>query len=255
MDLRFTFNEDVVNYDRMRPTYAKELYEAILDFSGLDSTKNALEIGIGTGQATLPFLQTGCKLTAVELGEAMARFCKEKFAGFPNFHIMNSDFEKVHLENDTYDLVYSATAFHWIPREVGYPKVFSILRSGGVIALFWNHVSRVNAELDCAMQEVYRKYPLYQPSTIHRCSEENSLKMVNAITKYGFVDVDCHLYHQTRVLDAPEYMSLLNTNSDHRARQNEIRIQMERELSRVIHDFGGQIALNDTMDLYLARKP
>lgn len=255
MDLRFTFNEDVVNYDRMRPTYAKELHEAILQFSGLDSTKNALEIGIGTGQATLPFLQTGCKLTAVELGEAMARFCKEKFAGFPNFHIMNSDFEKVHLENDTYDLVYSATAFHWIPREVGYPKVFSLLRSGGVIALFWNHASRVNAELDCAMQEVYRKYPIYQHSTIHRFSEDNCREIAKTIREYGFVDVVYHMYHQTRVLDAPQYRSLLNTNSDHRARQNEIRIQIENELSDVIHNYGGKIEINDTMDLYLARKP
>jgi SAM-dependent methyltransferase len=255
MDLRFTFNEDVVNYDRMRPTYAKELHEAILQFSSLDSHKNALEIGIGTGQATLPFLNTGCKLTAVELGEEMARFSKEKFANFPNFTMINSDFEQVNLESDTYDLVYSATAFHWIPQEVGYPKVFNLLKSGGVIALFWNHASRVNAELDCAMQEVYLKYPLYQPSTIHRFSEDNCLEIAKTIREYGFVDVNYHIYHQTRILDAPQYRSLLNTNSDHRARQDEIRTIIESELSKVIHDFGGKIDINDKMDLYLARKP
>lgn len=59
MDLRFTFNEDVLNYDKMRPTYVKELYENIIQFSNLDSNKNALEIGIGTGQATLPFFKHG----------------------------------------------------------------------------------------------------------------------------------------------------------------------------------------------------
>lgn len=37
------------------------------------------------------------------------------------------------------DLVYSATAFHWIPEEIGYSKVFSILKSGGVFARFANH--------------------------------------------------------------------------------------------------------------------
>ena len=92
MDLRFTFNEDVLNYDRMRPTYVKELYESIIHFSNLDSNKNALEIGIGTGQATLPFLSTGCNLVAVELGEDMARFSKAKFAKFHNFDVINSDF-------------------------------------------------------------------------------------------------------------------------------------------------------------------
>lgn len=35
--------------------------------------------------------------------------------------------------------MYSATAFHWIPEEIGYSKVFSILKSGGVFARFANH--------------------------------------------------------------------------------------------------------------------
>jgi len=49
-------------------------------------------------------------------------------------------------------------------------------------------------------------------------------------------------------------MSLLNTNSDHRARQDETRILLESELSNAINNFGGKIVINDTIDLYLARK-
>lgn len=255
MDLRFTFNEDVLNYDKMRPTYVKELYENIILFSNLDSNKNALEIGIGTGQATLPFLNTGCNLTAVELGENMAKFSKEKFAKFHNFDVINSDFESANLKKDDYDLIYSATAFHWIPQEVGYTKVFNLLKSGGVMALFWNHVSRTNAELDFAMQEVYNKYKSTNESTIHKFSEEKCLEIAETIKKYGFVDVGYKLYYQTRLFDAPKYMSLLNTNSDHRARPEETRILIENELSNVINSFGGKIEIKDTIDLYLARKP
>ena len=50
-------------------------------------------------------------------------------------------------------------------------------------------------------------------------------------------------------------MSLLNTNSDHRARQEETRILIESELSNIINDFGGKIDIKDTIDLYLAKKP
>jgi len=258
MDLRFTFNEDVLNYDKMRPTYVKELYEDVIQFSNLNSNKNALEIGIGTGQATLPFLNTGCKLTAVELGEDMAKFSKEKFANFHSFDVINNDFENINLENDNYDLVYSATAFHWIPQEVGYTKVFNLLKSGGVIALFWNHPSRANDELDFAMQEIYNIYEKYEPSNnspIHRFSKEKCLEIAETIRKYGFVDVEYTLYHQTRLFDAPQYISLLNTNSDHRARQEETRILIENELSSAINNFGGKIEIKDTIDLYLARKP
>lgn len=255
MDLRLTFNEDVLNYDKMRPTYIKDLYEDVIKFANLDSNKNALEIGIGTGQATLPFLNTGCELTAIELGENMAKFSKEKFAKFQNFDIINDDFENVNLENSNYDLIYSATAFHWIPQEVGYTKVFNLLKSDGVIALFWNHPSPANDKLNFEMQKAYNKYSPTQISTIHKFSEEKCMQIAETVSKYGFVDVAYKLYHQTRVFDAPQYMSLLNTNSDHRARQDETRILLESELSNAINNFGGKIAINDTIDLYLARKP
>ena len=74
MDLRLTFNEDASNYDKFRPTYIDEMYKDVIGFSSLNSSKSALEIGIGTGQATLPFLKTGCKVTAIELGDKLAQF-------------------------------------------------------------------------------------------------------------------------------------------------------------------------------------
>ena len=65
MDLRLTFNEVSMEYDRLRPQYPKELSADLIAYSWLDSSKKAIEIGIGAGQATLPFLNTGCELTAV----------------------------------------------------------------------------------------------------------------------------------------------------------------------------------------------
>ena len=55
MDKRFTFNEDVKNYDKWRPTYCKELFNDIIQYSELNQNKKAIEVGIGTGQATVPF--------------------------------------------------------------------------------------------------------------------------------------------------------------------------------------------------------
>ena len=53
MDKRFTFNEDVENYEKWRPTYCEELFEDIMTYSQIGQGKKALEIGIGTGQATI----------------------------------------------------------------------------------------------------------------------------------------------------------------------------------------------------------
>ena len=46
------------------------------------------------------------------------------------------------LEEGAYDLVYSASAFHWIPEEIGYPKVYGMLKPGGAFARFANHPNR-----------------------------------------------------------------------------------------------------------------
>ncbi|MBS5914160.1 MAG: class I SAM-dependent methyltransferase [Paenibacillus macerans] len=256
MDLRLTFNEDVLNYDKMRPTYIEELFHDVIQFSNLDNSKTALEIGIGPGQATLPFLNTGCKVTAVELGEDLAKFSDQKFSKFANFNVINHDFESVVLDKNHFDLIYSATAFHWIPEEIGYTKVYQLLRNGGVLALFWNRPFPAKEnDLHIAMQKIYDKY---RPSSkklpvVH--SEEHCLEMVNTIKRYGFIDVNYKLYHQTRTFDAQNYVSLLRTYSDHRALQEDKRILFEEELIETINDYGGQINLNDTVDLYLARKP
>jgi ubiquinone/menaquinone biosynthesis C-methylase UbiE len=257
MDLRLTFNEDVLNYDKMRPTYVKDLYDDVIQFSNLGSNKIALEIGIGTGQATLPFLNSGCKVTAVELGKDLAEFSKEKFSKYNNFDIINNDFESVDLRNSPFDLIYSATAFHWIPQETGYTKAYRLLKSGGAMALFWNHPSRPEDDLHIAMQKIYDKYmPATHPkSKVHKFSEDKCLEIVNTIKQYGFIDINYKLYYQTRIFDANSYIALLKTYSDHRALQKDKWKPFEEEMRAAISYNGGQVDIHDTMDLYLAKKP
>lgn len=87
MDKRFTFNEDVKNYDKWRPRYCKELFNDIIQYSELNENKKAIEVGIGTGQATVPFLAIGCEVTAIELGKDLAEYSREKFKEYRNFSI------------------------------------------------------------------------------------------------------------------------------------------------------------------------
>jgi len=60
MDKHLTFNKDVKNYNKWRPIYCIELFNDIIQYSELNKNKKAIEVGIETGQATIPFLMTGC---------------------------------------------------------------------------------------------------------------------------------------------------------------------------------------------------
>ena len=255
MDLRKTFNDDVCNYDEARPNYPDELFETIFNYSKLPEKSPVLEIGIGTGQATLPFLQKNMSVSAVELGDRLAAYCKGKFAKYKNFSIINDDFLKVALPENAFDLVYSATAFHWIDEKQGFEKIHKLLRSGGAVALFWNHpfVSRESDITNLASCEVYRKYRPAQKA-IREFSSTDTLRYVGLLEKYGFKDIETKLFKRIRTLSTEEYLNLINTYSDHRAQPEKIRREFERDMKKAIDNAGGKINIYDTIDLYLAKK-
>ena len=123
--LEWTFNTVYKEYDKWRPTYVKQLYKDIFSYKEINASSNALEIGIGTGQATIPILEKGCLLTAVEYGDELSKYTKQKFSGYENFDVVNVKFEDFECEDNSLDLIYSASAFHWVPEEIGYRKVFN----------------------------------------------------------------------------------------------------------------------------------
>lgn len=254
--LETTFNSAYIKYDRWRPTYVKELYDDIIDAIEINQSSNVLEVGIGTGQATLPILETGCNLTAIELGDKLAEFSKNKFRKYENFNIKNVAFQDFECPSDSFDFIYSATAFHWIPEDIGYTKVFDMLKSGGVFARFANHPykDKKRLNINVAFKDVYSKY-MPGSSIGDEYSDENTKDIADLASKYGFIDIGYKLYHRTRSFTADEYTLLLGTYSDHIAIKEETRIKFFNEIKKVINDNGGIITIYDTIDLQIARKP
>lgn len=253
MDLRTTFNTDEYNYDKARPNYPVELFEDIFRYIDLSENSNVLEIGIGTGQATLPFLNKGCNVTAVELGDKLTKYCQKKFSGFSNFNIVNSDFVKSDLPENSFDFVYSATAFHWISKGRGYAKIKSLLKPDGAVALFWNHpfVSNISDETNLASMSVYKKYRPDDKTPaefdLSKCQEQ-----VGELEQYGFKNVKSKIYKRTRKLSSEEYILLIKTYSDHNALPEKLQKAFERDMKQSIDRVGGTINIYDTIDLYLA---
>jgi tRNA1(Val) A37 N6-methylase TrmN6 len=109
--LRRTFGEDAELYDQYRPGYPLPLFDDLAILAGIGSRSRVLEIGCGTGQATLPMARLGCTITAVELDADMARMAQRNLAGASRVEIVVSAFEDWELPTQAFDLVMSATAF------------------------------------------------------------------------------------------------------------------------------------------------
>lgn len=253
--LEWTFDTEASRYEKLRPGYVDELYQKIFDYINIDESSSVLEVGIGGGQATLPILKTGCKFTAVEYGENFSKICRKKFQNYPKFSVITSKFEDAKLEKSAYDLIFSASAFHWVPEEIGYSKVYSLLKSGGVFARFANHPYKDKGrnELDKEIQKLYAIYMNYTTMP-DEYTEKMAKERADIAKKYGFEDIQYEMFHRTRNFSAKEYVGLLGTYSDHIALEENKRIKFYSEIENVINEFGGQITIYDTIDLQLARK-
>jgi len=254
--LGWTFDTVAATYEKLRPGYVDALYQDIFAYCPLDASSRAVEVGIGGGQATEPILATGCAVTAVEPGANFCALCREKFAAYPGFTAVNARFEDADLPPESCDLVYSASAFHWVPEEIGYRKVFDILRPGGAFARFANHPFKDKGRpgMHEALQEVYA---IYMPGSLvpNEYSEEQAARRAAIAAKYGFTDIQHRLYRRTRDFTAAEYVQLLGTYSDHIAIEEKTRGRFFREIGEAIDRLGGRITIYDTIDLQLARKP
>ena len=259
----WTFDTVASSYEKIRPGYPEELYRAVFDYCPVGTGSRAAEVGIGGGQATMPVLETGCSVTAVEYGEHLAQACREKFCSFPGFYAVTGRFEDVSLPGEAFDLVYSASAFHWIPEETGYTKVFRMLKSGGAFARFANHPFRAgdDPELFEAINRVYAEYyytyyrDKKQPEKYSEYSEEQAAARAKIAEKYGFTDVRYAMFRRTRILSAAEYRLLIGTYSDHIAMEESVRERFFDAVAETISRHGGFISVFDTVDLQLARKP
>lgn len=252
----WTFNTQAKRYDKMRPGYVEELYSDIFSLIPVNAQSNVVEIGIGSGQATRPILETGCTLTAIEYGDQLAELCRSKFSRYPRFSVITSKFEDCPWEENTCDLIFAATAFHWIPEEIGYPKVFAMLKSGGVFARFANHPYKDKGR-EALHQDIQKLYAVYMPDAriANEFSNEQAKFIAELAGKYGFVNIRWKLYHRTRSFSAQEYVQLLGTYSNHLAIEENTRRKFFSEIENPINDHGGEITLYDTIDLELAQKP
>jgi ubiquinone/menaquinone biosynthesis C-methylase UbiE len=257
MERKNTFNEIAKEYDKFRPNYPEQLFTDILKQTAIRKDDSILEIGCGTGQATIGFVNQGYEnLTCIELGYNLAKLTREKFKDKSNVKIINSAFETWQSEKNDFDLAVSGTAFHFIqPQEIGYRKVYDLLSDQGSIAFFWTvHVP----SFDDIFNQIRDSYKRYAPQLddsknppIEQIIDERS----HITLKDGlFKELEVKQYRWADTYTATEYISLLNTNSRHRLITEEIRFKLFGEIKDTIEQHGGAVIKPQAVALFLARK-
>jgi protein-L-isoaspartate O-methyltransferase len=101
-------------YDEVRPGYPESVYDRIVAFSSLLAPSRILEVGTGTGKATLPFAKRGFQIQSLEPGQRLSNIARANLSNFPAVTIDTTSFEEWTNAAQDFKLVFCAQAYHWL---------------------------------------------------------------------------------------------------------------------------------------------
>lgn len=131
---RSRFDSVASLYDATRRGYPEEIVDFMAATAELGPASEVLEIGCGTGQLTRQLACHDVALTAIDIGARLVDLARQHVEGTSTQFEVTA-FEDFERPPDTFDLVVSATAFHWIDPDVAWSKTARQLRPGGWLAV------------------------------------------------------------------------------------------------------------------------
>jgi SAM-dependent methyltransferase len=250
-----SFDEIAAQYARARPVAPREAFDCIAAW--IRPPAAVLEIGCGPGTATLCLLERGYRVHAVELGAHLAEYTRRRLSGYP-CTVEVGPFEDAALEHESYDLVVAGSAFHWLDRARALAQLALALRPGGGVALFWTQAGRELPDPDfgAALDELYRTHaPGLSSNPAGLAQEAIDAAGAALAADPRFVEFEEHRFAEVLEFDAPRFIDLLGTYSDHALLDSASRDRLHAALTDLVDSrLGGRLIRQAVTRLFLARR-
>src|SRR6188768_1082534 len=144
------FSKQADLYARYRPAYPKELYEYILSFV---REKNAVwDCATGNGQAAVVLADHFKKVIATDISAAQI----EKATFKENIEYLVCPAESTSFEENTFNLVTVAQAYHWIKWDEFRIEATRVCKPGAVTAVWTYNSNKIgDKKIDDAVYSFY----------------------------------------------------------------------------------------------------
>jgi hypothetical protein len=251
---RTVFGEEADLYDAVRPGYPEALIDDVVAAAGPGP---ALEVGAGTGKATVALAARGLELTCLEPDPRMAARLRRNVTGA---RVIDTTFE-AWTPDRRYGLVTCAQAWHWMDEQRRNGLAAAALASGGALALFWNKMFLEDPALRASLTDVYARYamevdtelPDTEPETI---SDDFAAEwsILGLVGDDRFTDLRSRRYRRTFRWPTERYVRFATTTSHYRILTTGTRDAALAGVAAAIDAHGGVISMVVDTDLALATR-
>lgn len=255
---RLSFGSVAEQYDATRPSYPAALADDLVALADAGPERRVLEVGAGTGKATVMLAERGLRVMAIEPDPEMAAVARRNVARFGDaVAVVDSEFEGWDPQGERFQLLVSAQAWHWIDPEVRYPRARAALAQGGLLAAVWNLADWPRCELREAVDEAYRgiEFPVHPGPMLPRGERpdvrEDWAREVDAAG--GFGEAEVREYEWAHAYGTQEYLALLGTHSDHLLLPPAERSRLLEAVGAAIDRHGGTLVMPYVTRACLAR--
>lgn len=261
---RQLFGSVAAAYDAVRPGYPQPVLDAMVRFAGAPPCARVLELGAGTGQATRQLAAAGMRILAVEpdtrMSELLVRGLGDAVAE-GRVEVAISDAESLEIPSGAFDIVLSATAWHWLSERRRWEIAIGALAPAGTLVAIWNVPLWRSMELWDTFADVYRASGAELSELGFMTDAEPS---PDALLREWLLDVPAGwrpselraaVYRWCARYDAAGYTALINTYADHIALPSQLRERLRQAFSAIIARAGGTVEFPYGTYLLMAKPP
>jgi SAM-dependent methyltransferase len=254
---RDVFGEAVEQYASARPGYPEAMIDDVLEYA--DPVSEILEVGAGTGKATVDFAARGIAITCLEPDPRMAARLAQECSPFPQVTI-----EVARLENYSrplaFDALIAAQSWHWVDHSRRWDLAHEAVRTGGTIALFWNIYIVADRDRRDQLVEIDTRYGVdYGANGVSIEEHEGEIELEEGWPAYDlasdsrFEDLVSRRYRRVLEYDVSTYVDLLASTSAYRLLDPTRREQLFEDVRTALGRHDGSLTMHVVTDLFLGR--
>jgi SAM-dependent methyltransferase len=202
------FSDRAAVYTRGRPTYPDAIVAHLRSVGALPEAAVVVDIGVGTGLSSEPFLRAGCSVIGVEPNAPMRSVGDARLASSGRYRSVDGRAEATTLPDGCAHLVIAGQAFHWFDPPAAGAEARRILVPGGWAALIWNDRPATGSPFLEGYEALLKEYGIDYEKVSHRHVDQDAIERFFAPTRPAVVTFD-----NPRSLDRADLAALVGSAS------------------------------------------